>query len=263
MIEILNAAQLVHARQTGALVADILQALKARSTPGTNLLDIDSWTGELIAAAGATSCYVDYEASFGRGPFGHYICTGVNDAVLHGRPSDYRLVDGDLLTLDLAVERGGVVADAAISFIVGAARSAEDEALIAATERALAAGIAVARPGARIGDISHAIGSVLRGAGYRVNTQFGGHGLGTTMHGDLHIPNDGPRGQGYRLKPGLLLAVEPWVMADTDELVVDADGWTLRSATGSRTAHTEHTIAITRDGAEIMTLPSPAATGHS
>jgi methionyl aminopeptidase len=138
--------------------------------------------------------------------------------------------------------------------MVGGARPAESVALIDATERALAAGIAAAAPGARIGDIAHAIGSVLSAAGYPINLEFGGHGLGSTMHQDPHVPNAGRPGRGYRLRPGLLLALEPWVMIDTDELVTDADGWTLRSATGSRTAHSEHTIAITDDGAEILTL---------
>ena len=256
MIEILTPAELTKARRTGALVADILQALKSRSSVGTNLLDIDRWAQAMIVEAGAQSCYVDYAPSFGRGPFGHYICTAVNDAVLHGLPHDYALADGDLLTLDLAVSLNGIAADSAISFVVGDAKPAESVALIDATERALAAGIAAAGPGARIGDLSHAIGSVLSAAGYPINVEFGGHGIGSTMHQDPHVSNSGRPGRGYRLRPGLLLALEPWIMADTDELVTDDDGWTLRSATGCRTAHSEHTIAITDDGAEILTLPS-------
>ncbi|MGH2548462.1 MAG: type I methionyl aminopeptidase, partial [Thermomicrobiales bacterium] len=184
------------------------------------------------------------------------ICTAVNDAVLHGRPHDYALADGDLLTLDLAVSHAGVVADAAISFIVGESKPSESVAMISATERALAAGIAAAGPGACVGDISYAIGTVLSEAGYSINTEFGGHGVGSTMHQGPHILNMGQPDSGYRLRPGLLLALEPWVMADTAELVTDADGWTLRSATGCRTAHSEHTIAITNDGAEILTLPT-------
>jgi methionyl aminopeptidase len=255
MIEILSAADLPRARDAGALVADILRTLKSRTEVGTNLRDIDRWAKAMIVEAGAESCYVDYAPSFGRGPFGHYICTSVNDAVLHGRPYDYTLADGDLLSLDLAVSQGGIVADSAISFIVGDARPRESLAMIGATERALRAGIAAAQPGARIGDISHAIGSVLREAGYSVNTEFGGHGVGSTMHQDPHVSNTGRPGRGYKLRPGLLLALEPWIMADTDELVTDADGWTLRSATGCRTAHSEHTIAITPAGPEILTLP--------
>jgi methionyl aminopeptidase len=255
-IEILSPPDLGRARVTGALVADILQAMKSRSAVGTNLLDIDRWTKAMIVEAGAVSCYVDYEPPFGRGPFGHYICTSVNDAVLHGKPHDYTLADGDLLSLDLAVTLGGVVADSAISFPVGDTRPAADLAMIAATERALSAGIAAAVPGAHVGDISHAIGTVLAEAGYSVNTEFGGHGVGSTMHQDPHVSNKGRPGRGYRLRPGLLLALEPWIMADTAELVTDPDGWTLRSATGCRTAHSEHTIAITPDGPEILTLPA-------
>ncbi|KQS98390.1 type I methionyl aminopeptidase [Cellulomonas sp. Leaf395] len=256
MIEILSPAELARARETGALVAHILQTLTSRATVGTNLLDVDRWAKAMILEAGAVSCYVDYEPSFGRGPFGHYVCTSVNDAVLHGRPHDYTLADGDLLTLDLAVITGGIAADSAVSFLVGSSRPPESVALIDATERALSAAIAVAGPGARIGDLSHAIGSVLGEAGYPINTQFGGHGIGSTMHQDPHVTNTGRPGRGYTLRPGLLLALEPWVMADTAELVTDADGWTLRSATGCRTAHSEHTIAITDDGAEVLTLTS-------
>jgi len=257
MIEILTAARLARARTSGALVGTILHTLKARAGVGTNLLEIDRWAREMILGAGARSCYVDYvPAGFGRGPFGHYICTSVNDAVLHGLPHDYALAEGDLLTLDLALVLNGVAADAAISFLVGDASDPESVDLIAATERALAAGIGAAGPGARLGDVSHAIGSVLAGAGYLINMEFGGHGIGSTMHQDPHVPNDGRRGRGYRLRPGLLLALEPWVMADTDKLITDPDGWTLRSATGARTAHSEHTIAITDEGADILTLPA-------
>jgi methionyl aminopeptidase len=254
MIEILNPTELARARDTGALVGEILRTLQGRSAVGTNLLEIDRWAQAMIADAGAESCYVDYAPSFGRGPFGHYICTSVNDAVLHGKPRDYVLADGDLLTLDLAVSLGGIVADSAVSFVVGGTAAPDDLALIDVTERALAAAIEVAGPGARIGDLSHAIGSVLGDAGFPVNLEFGGHGVGSTMHQDPHISNAGRPGRGYTLRPGLLLAIEPWVMADTDELVTDADGWTLRSATGCRTAHSEHTVAITEDGAEVLTL---------
>jgi methionyl aminopeptidase len=256
MIEILSPTELLRAREAGALVAEILQTLRSRCAVGTNLLDIDRWTETMIVAAGAQSCYVDYAPSFGRGPFGHYICTSVNDAVLHGLPHDYALADGDLLSLDLAVSQHGVVADSAISFLVGASRPSESVAMISATERALSAGIAAAGPGARLGDISHAIGSTLSAAGYPINTEFGGHGVGSTMHQDPHVSNTGRPGRGYSLRPGLLLALEPWVMADTAQLVTDADGWTLRSATGCRTAHSEHTVAITSDGAEILTVPN-------
>jgi methionyl aminopeptidase len=147
------------------------------------------------------------------------------------------------------------VADAAISFIVGDAGDWADQQMIDATEVALAAGIAAARPGGHVGDISAAIGSVLTASGFSVNGEFGGHGVGSTMHQDPHIANAGTAGRGYRLRPGMLLAIEPWVMRGTSRLIKDPDGWTLRSANGGRTAHSEHTIAITEDGPEILTLP--------
>ena len=128
MIEVFDSTELPRAREAGALVAGILQALRSRCEVGTNLLEIDRWARAMITEAGAQSCYVDYAPSFGRGPFGHYICTSVNDAVLHGLPRDYTLADGDLLSLDLAVSQGGVVADSAISFIVGAAQPPESVA---------------------------------------------------------------------------------------------------------------------------------------
>lgn len=261
-VQLLSPAQLVRARRAGELLAVILRRLKDRTIVGTNLLDIDEWTGRLIRENDAESCYVDYAPSFGDGPFGHYICTSVNDAALHGRPHDYTVADGDLITLDLAILHAGYAADSALSFIVGTPDPA-DLAMIDATERALAAGINAARPGAHTGDISHAVGSTLTRAGYRVNGDFGGHGIGSTMHQDPSVPNLGRPGHGHPLRPGLLLAIEPWVMADTDALVVDRDGWTLRSATGGRAAHSEHTIAITRDGPEILTLPPAQETANA
>lgn len=254
MIEVLSDSELKKAEKSGKFIHDTLAALRERTKVGTNLLEIDKWTHELIDAAGAESCYVDYAPSFGSGPFGHYICTSVNDAVLHGMPRKYKIKDGDLLSLDLACSLDGIVADAAISFVVGTPKSDQDLRMIEATEAARTAGIAAAQVGNKVGDISHAVGEVLRGYGYSVNTDFGGHGVGTTMHQDPHIPNDGRAGRGYKLRPGLLLAIEPWVMVDTDELVTDKkDGWTLRSATGCRTAHSEHTIMVTEDGPKVLT----------
>lgn len=252
-IELLDSAQLGRAPASGAFIGGVLRQMREQTTVGTNLLEIDDRVAKLIADAGAVSCYVDYAPSFGRGPFRHTICTSVNDAVLHGLPHDYALRDGDLLTLDFAASLDGIVTDAAVSFIVGDPVDSEDVRMIEVTRQALAAGIAVAVPGASVGDISHAVGTVLGAAGYPINTQFGGHGVGTTMHQGPHIPNNGWPGRGYRLRPGLLLAIEPWVMADTAALVTDPDGWTLRSATGARTAHSEHTIAISEDGPVILT----------
>ncbi len=145
MIEILNASELVRAKASGALVGGILRSLEQRATVGTNLLEIDAWAQQMIADAGGVSPYVDYAPSFGRGPFGHYICTSVNDAVLHGLPRDYVLADGDLSRSTSPCRCDGIVADSALSFVVGEARTPESLALIEATERALEAGIAAGR----------------------------------------------------------------------------------------------------------------------
>ena len=147
----------------------------------------------MIRERGAESCYIDYHPSFGAMPFGKVLCTSVNDAVLHGLPHDYTLRDGDLLSLDFAVAIDGWVSDSAVSTIVGTPRD-DDVRLIDTTRQALDAAISVAKPGNRIGDISATIGEVARDAGYSVNTQFGGHGVGRTMHGDPHVPNDGRAG---------------------------------------------------------------------
>lgn len=252
MVELKTTNEIEAMRVTGAFIAGLLADLAARAKPGVNLLDLEHRARHLIEERGAVSCYWDYSPSFGRGPFRNVICLSVNDAVLHGLPHDYVLQDGDLLTMDIAVSIDGWVADSARSLIVGVPR-AEDQRLIEATERALTAAIAVARPGNRLGDISAAIGAVAADYGYPVNTEFGGHGLGRTMHEDPHIPNIGRAGRGMKLRRGLTLAIEPWFALTTDKIIFDDDGWTIRSADGSRTAHSEHTIAVTDGDALVLT----------
>ncbi|WP_221584173.1 type I methionyl aminopeptidase [Microbacterium sp. G2-8] len=260
MIELRTPAEMDEMRPAGRFVAETLQTLRDRTKVGTNLLTIDRWAHDLINQAGATSCYLDYAPSFGSGPFGRVICTSINESVLHGRPFDYALKDGDLVTLDFAVSVNGWVADSAVSFVVGTPRD-EDLRLIDTTERALAAGIRAAQPGGRVGDISAAIADVAHAEGLTINTDFGGHGVGRTMHGDPHIPNNGRAGRGFPLKPGLVVAIEPWFLQTTDQLITEErDGWTLSSADGSRGAHSEHTIAITEDGPLVLTDRSVLAT---
>lgn len=252
MIELFTPTEIAQMRPAGTFVASVLTALREAADVGVNLLELDALAAEMIKERGAESCYVDYHPSFGAMPFGKVLCTSVNDAVLHGLPHDDRLRDGDLLSVDFAASVDGWVADSALSLVVGTPRE-EDLALIATTERALAAAIDVARVGNRLGDVSHAIGTVAREAGLGVNLQFGGHGVGRTMHGDPHVSNDGRPGRGLPLKPGLVIAIEPWFMHGTDQIWTDPDGWTLRSADGSRGAHSEHTVAITEDGPIVLT----------
>ncbi|MEE6168079.1 MULTISPECIES: type I methionyl aminopeptidase [unclassified Mycolicibacterium] len=252
MIELKTGAEIEKMRTTGRFVAQVLTELGGLAEVGVNLLDLEHHARDMVKRRGAQSCYWDYDPSFGSGPFRNVICLSVNDAVLHGLPFNYALRDGDVLTMDFAVSIDGWVADAARTVIVGTPAD-EDVRLIRATEEALAAGTAAARPGGRLGDISAAIGAVVAAYGYSVNLQFGGHGLGRTMHEDPHVPNNGKPGRGMRLKAGMTLALEPWLARTTNRIVYDRDGWTIRSADGSRTAHTENTIAITDADPVVLT----------
>lgn len=255
MIELRTPAEIEQMKAAGSFVASVLEATRDAAAVGVNLLELDALAHDMIRAAGAESCYIDYHPSFGGSPFGKVICTSVNDAVLHGLPHDYALQDGDLLTLDFAAIVDGWAADSALSLVVGTPRE-EDLRLIATTEKALEAGIAAAVVGNRVGDISAAIGDVAHAARLKVNLDFGGHGVGRIMHGDPHIPNDGRAGRGLVLRPGLVFAVEPWFLHTTDKIYTDADGWTLRSKDGSRGAHVEHTIAVTESGPVVLTARS-------
>jgi len=252
VIELRTPTEMDEMRPAGEFVASVLVALTAAAGVGVNLLELDQLADGMIRRAGAVSSYVDYHPSFGAMPFGKVLCTSVNDAALHGLPFDYWLKDGDLLSVDFAASINGWVADSAVSVIVGRPDDS-DQHLIDTTERALARAIEVAQPGGRMGDVSAAIGEVCLAAGYSVNTDFGGHGVGRTMHGEPHVPNNGRPGRGFPLRAGLVFAIEPWLMRTTDKIVTDPDGWTLRSLDGSRAAHSEHTIAITEDGPVILT----------
>lgn len=252
MIELKTPTEIEEMRPAGAFVARVLAALEEAAEVGVSLLELDALAHRMIREAGATSCYIDYHPSFGASPFGKVLCTSVNDAVLHGLPNGYRLKDGDLLSVDFAVSMNGWVADAARSMIVGTPRE-EDQRVIKATREALSVAIDVAQVGNKLGDISAAIGEVASSYGYTVNTDFGGHGVGREMHGEPHVPNDGRAGRGLKLRPGLVIAIEPWFMIGTNEIFTDPDGWTLRSQDGSRGAHSEHTIAITDDGPVVLT----------
>ena len=252
MIELKSPAEIDQMRPAGRFVAEVLTRLAETADVGVNLLALDRLAHDMIRARGAESCYIDYHPSFGASPFGKVLCTSVNDAVLHGLPFDYALQDGDVLSVDFAVAVDDWVADSALTVIVGTPRP-EDQRLLDVTTAALDAGIAAAQAGRRIGDISAAIGAVASAAGYGINTDFGGHGVGRTMHGEPHVPNNGRAGRGLPLKPGLVIAIEPWFLETTDRIFTDPDGWTLRSQDGSRGAHMEHTIAITEDGPIILT----------
>ena len=253
VVELKSPAEIEAMRPAGRVVATALAQIRKQAAVGVSLQELDEIARSVLAEHGASSPFLHYQPSFAHSPFPAVICASVNDAALHGIPGPYRLADGDLVSIDFGATLNGWTGDAAISFTVGTARPA-DVRLIETTERALAAGIAAAVPGGRLGDVSAAIGSVARRGRYGLHTDFGGHGVGHTMHEAPSVPNDGKAGRGLRLEPGLVIAIEPWFMAGgKNSYRVDPDGWTLRSGDGSRAAHVEHTVAITADGPRILT----------
>ncbi|SOB85911.1 type I methionyl aminopeptidase [Streptomyces sp. 1331.2] len=254
MVELKSDAALDAMREAGRVVADALAAAEEAAAVGVSLLELDEVARGVLTAAGAGSPFLGYRPSFAPVPFPAVICASVNDAVVHGIPDGYRLRDGDLVSIDCGAVLDGWAGDAAVSFTVGTARP-EDTALIEDARRALEAGIAAAVVGNRIGDIAHAIGTVARAGRYGMPEGYGGHGIGRSMHEDPHVPNEGRPGRGYPLRPGLVLAIEPMLIAGgRDQYRTDPDGWTLRTSDGSRAAHVEHTVAITEDGPRILTL---------
>jgi methionyl aminopeptidase len=255
MVELKTRAEIDAMAAAGQVVGQVLAEVRAVAAPGVRLNSLDQIARDILDGAGATSPFLGYSPGFAGSPFPAVICASVNDAVLHGIPGRYKLKDGDLLSIDFGATLNGWTGDAATSFTVGQGRPA-DQRLIDVTNDALAQGIAAAVPGARIGDISAAIGTVGRKGGCGINTDFGGHGVGREMHESPSVPNEGRAGRGLKLEAGLVIAIEPWFMAGgRDDYRIDRDGWTIRSGDGSRGAHAEHTVAITEDGPRILTQP--------
>ncbi len=255
MVEIKTPGEIEAMRAAGRVVAKVLADVRAHAAIGVTLKELDEVAREVLHQAGATSPFLGYRPAFAPVPFPAVICASLNDEALHGIPDARRLADGDLLSVDFGATLDGWTADAAVSFSIGTP-SPDDTRLIGTVRAALDAGIARAVPGNKTGDISAAIGRVGRAGGYGINTDFGGHGVGHTMHEDPSIPNEGRAGRGLRLRPGIVIAIEPWFMAGgKDGYVIDDDGWTIRSADASRAAHVEHTVAVTRDGPLILTAP--------
>ncbi|MFF4837398.1 type I methionyl aminopeptidase [Streptomyces sp. NPDC001315] len=253
MVELKTDTSIDAMYEAGQVVARALTAVREAADVGVPLLELDALAHDVLRGAGATSPFLGYRPSFAPTPFPAVICASVNDAIVHGIPDGYRLRDGDLLSVDFGAELGGWVGDSAISFVVGTPRPA-DLRLIETAERALAAGIEAAVVGNRIGDIAHAIGSVCRAAGYGVPDGFGGHGVGRRMHEDPPVPNEGRPGRGLPLRHGMVLAIEPMLVASgRDGYHAAPDGWTLRTDDGSRAAHVEHTVAVTEAGPRILT----------
>ena len=247
--------QIAVMREAGSVVAKALAAVKEHADVGVSLKELDEVAADVIEGAGAKPAFLDYHPRWAAVPFPGVICASVNDAVVHGIPNGYVLQDGDLLSVDCGAFLEGWCGDAAISFIVGTADPV-DQALIDATDAALARGIEAARVGNKMGDLAYAIGGEAKRAGYGLLADHGGHGIGRTMHAEPPVPNIGRPGRGIKLEEGLVIAIEPMlILGGKDDYYHDDDEWTLRSASGNKAAHSEHTVAITADGPMILTLP--------
>ncbi|MES9523229.1 type I methionyl aminopeptidase [Streptomyces capoamus] len=253
MVELKTDTSIDAMHAAGQVVGRALTAVREAARVGVSLLELDEVAREVLREAGASSPFLGYRPSFAPTPFPAVICASVNDAIVHGIPTPYRLRDGDLLSVDCGAVLDGWAGDSAISFVVGRARPA-DLRLVETAERALAAGIGAAVAGNRIGDIAHAVGRVCRTADYGVPQGFGGHGVGRRMHEEPEVPNEGRPGRGLPLRPGMVLAIEPMLIASGKDGYHEApDGWTLCTDDGSRAAHVEHTVAITESGPRILT----------
>jgi methionyl aminopeptidase len=234
-------------RRAGRLVGHTLSMVTAAVRPGVSLLDLDRLAERTIRGAGAVPSFVGYHG------FPATLCLSPNDRVVHGIPDGYVLREGDILSVDCGAIVDGYHGDAAVTVGVGEVDEAARR-LLETTERAMWAGIAQVRAGNRLSDIGHAVEQVARAPGYGVVREYVGHGIGTRMHEEPQVPNYGRPGRGLRLDVGLVLAIEPMVNEGGAETDVLDDGWTVVTADGSRSAHFEHTVAITPDGPEVLTL---------
>jgi len=247
-IEIKTPDQIAAMREAGLVVARTLRVLTDAVRPGVTTADLDALAEAEIRAAGATPSFKGYHG------YPATICASVNEEIVHGIPSPRRsLREGDLISIDCGAILGGWHGDAAVTVGVGAI-SAADAAMLEACETALWRGLAQARAGGRLGDISHAVETSVRRSGrYGLVEEYTGHGIGSAMHMDPPVPNYGRAGRGPRLRPGMALAIEPMVMRGGAETALLDDGWTVVTADGSRAAHFEHTVAITGDGPWVLT----------
>ena len=251
-VTIKRPAEIERMRSAGAVLVGILDVLRRELRPGTSTADLDDIAERMIRDAGAVPSFKGYGSD---PPFPGSICVSLNDEVVHGIPSPRRrLTDGDLVSVDIGCIVDGWHADCARTWTVGRVPR-EVRELIDSTQRAMEAGIAAAIPGNRIGDVGHAIESVARGGGYGVVRPFVGHGIGTSMHEEPQVPNYGKPGTGLRIETGMCFAIEPMLNLGRDEVVVEADGWTVRTVDGSPSAHFENTIAVTDAGPDVLTGP--------
>lgn len=251
MIILKSASEIEEMRRVNRIVAEILDQVRRAVRPGVTTKDLDDLAMEEVRRRGVRAAFKGVKSPHGK-PYPAGLCTSVNDEVIHGIPRRDRVLrEGDVLSVDFGVCDRGVYGDAAFSVAVGHSTERADR-LIRTAELALEAGIAEARPGRRLGDLSAAIQEVVEDAGFTVVREFVGHGIGRSLHEDPQVPNYGQRGTGVKLKAGMVLAIEPMINDGALGVFVDADGWTARTKDGSLASHAEHTVAITADGPDIL-----------
>ena len=235
-------------RRAGKVVAEMHEATRVAARPGATTADLDAVARDVLERRGARSNFLNYRG------FPAVICTSPNDMIVHGIPGPYVLEEGDILSIDCGAIIEGYHGDAAFTMAVGQV-SAEAAELIEVTERSLWAGIEQLRPGRRLHEVGRAVQEVAEAAGFSVVREYVGHAIGTAMHEEPQVPNHWPGNGGPALKPGMVFAVEPMVNAGSPATRLLEDGWSVVTADGRLSAHFEHTIAVTEDGPEVLTLP--------
>ena len=253
-IELKTPDQIARMRAAGGVVAATLRAVSDAAAPGVTTRELDRLAAETIATHGAVSNFLGYGAEFGP-PFPGVICTSVNDETIHGIPSERVLRDGDLLSIDCGAMIDGWHADAAVTVAIGNVPASHRE-LMRITEEALAAGISAMQAGRRVRDVTRAISAYVQSQGeqYGIVREYTGHGIGSALHQDPNVPNVGGPRHTPRLVPGLVLAIEPMIVLGLPRVHELADQWTVATTDGSVAAHFEHTVAVTEDGIEILTI---------
>jgi len=241
-------------REGGKRLAHIFREVSKAALPGITTKELDVIAEKLILEGGDTPAFLGYQPDGAKYPFPASLCTSINDEVVHGIPAADRILKkGDIISLDLGLKHRGLFTDAAITIPVGKV-DADAEKLLGVTKGALLQGIAAVRAGSRIGDISSAIENSIKPHGFGILEVLCGHGVGKSVHEDPYVPNFGKTGTGEKLAEGLVIAIEPMVNLGTKNVKLNPDGYTYRTADGSRSAHFEHTVLVTKKGAEILTI---------
>jgi methionyl aminopeptidase len=244
-------------RRAGRVAAATLQHVAERLRPGVSTRQIDLWVREDTRRRGGRPSQLGYRPAPGDPPFPAAVCVSIDDVVCHGVPApNVLLQEGSIVNVDVTTEIGGFHGDTSQTFIIGEA-SAEARRVVEVARRCLAAGIGEVRPGARLGDIGAAIEEIADREGCSVVRDFGGHGVGRAMHCPPHVPHHGRRGTGLRLRAGMVFTIEPMINLGAPDVELDVDGWTVRTRDGSLSAQFEHSVLVTADGAEVLTLFEP------